>query len=152
MHPKATAASKTEWPEWAWTTDRNDLPTTLEWREGDYPPIGGYCELSRDGKHLTGGLVTHYFHVAGKLYVILRVNRLLEALKLVPGDSMIVRYDEELIFLVDEDDDPSYPVEVPPTFEERAAQFRDTGLTRDNGEKLNENEERNGGEENDLPF
>ena len=144
MNPETTAVDKTEWPEWAWTTDEHDLPSGLYWREGGYPPIGSYCELNRDGKFLTGCRATHYFHVAGNLYLIVRVESLLEKLKLVPGDSMIVCYDEDLMLLVDEDDDPTYPLEVPPTFDERAAPFRVARRTRD--------EKRNEGEEDDLPF
>jgi len=62
--------------------------------------------VNRNGKHLAAGTVTHYFHVAGKLYVVVAVEHPVEWLKLVPGNSLIAIYDDDFIVFVDEDDEP----------------------------------------------
>ncbi|MET4073649.1 hypothetical protein [Hymenobacter sp. UYCo722] len=126
FNPDPTTGNKPTWPEWLWTTDRNDLPDSLDWGDDDRPlHIGGSCDYYRDGKHVAGCLPTHYFHVAGVLYVVVTVhNKLIEAYKLLPGDQLILRHDDTGIRRNYDDEKYLWQVEVPPTYEERAARYK----------------------------
>lgn len=134
------SSSKTNWPEWIWTTNHDALPDSLDWCYGNaWPPIGSYGEVYRNGKYLVTGTITHYFHVAGKLYLIISVGVRVEWLKLAPGDSLIAIYGDDFISLDDDDDEPEYPLLVLSDEERAAALIPVAQAAQDN-------------QESDLPF
>lgn len=98
--------SRTIFPEWIWTNNSTDLPVSLDWQDGkDWPRIDSYGEVYRNGTYLAIGFVTYYFHVQGRLHLILTVDDVQNWQKLYYGKMLIVTPDDDFMIMVDEDGD-----------------------------------------------
>ncbi len=93
-------------PEWVSTTDRNALPTVLDWAsESLRPPINGRVDVIRFGIPLGTGTAVGYFHRGGELGILVALDSVPASLDLPAGTNRAHFFGENIVRL-DQGDEP----------------------------------------------
>lgn len=93
-------------PEWVSTTDRNALPTVLDWAsESPRPPINGRVDVIRFGIPLGTGTAVGYFHRGGELGILVELDSVPASLDLPAGTNRAHFFGENIVRL-DQGDEP----------------------------------------------